>query len=223
MKVNGLDIEVLDISEARRIYKEIFKDRIYEVADFFPRKILDVGAYIGFSTIWFAERFPSAQILALEPNKTAFNILQQNTSYFSNVTTLNKALGIKNGVQKFYIDKEWMSVSSFYLGSWLGNRDCYSTTVNVITLQELIEQFGVFDLVKLDVEGLEMKLVKRNVSIFKEIPVLVAEFHETKNRKLKSFLKVLHKAKFNKVNVVEDDDSRYHDKQFNLYMVYATK
>ena len=223
MKINGLEIEVLNISEARRLYKEIFKEKVYEVLNFIPNRILDVGAYIGLSTIWFAEQYPSAEILALEPNKQAFNALVKNTSYFSNVSSLNKALGIINGDQKFYIDNEWMSVSSFYPGSWLGNRESYSTMVNVVTLHALIEQFGAFDLVKLDVEGLEMKILKRNIPIFQAVSVLIAEFHETKNRKLENFLKLLRKANFNKVSVAEDNDSRYRDKEFNLYMIYATK
>ena len=223
MKINDLDIEVLDLQEARRIYKEIFKDNIYEVSNYKPLKILDLGAYIGISTIWFADKYPEAKIVALEPNKNAFALLRNNTVIYSNVSICNKAIGIKKGIKNLYVDKEWESVSSFYAGSWLGNRSYITQSVEVIDYISLTKKFGKFDFIKLDIEGFESKFIKSNISNLNDVKVLVVEFHETKERKIDKFLKILRKAGFVDINIVEDNDSKFRNKQFNLYMIYAIR
>ena len=76
-RIGNLNINCNDTSEARLIYNEIFKKHIYDFsyydANFAPTQILDVGAYLGISTIWFANEL-KVPIVAIEANPLVFRI-----------------------------------------------------------------------------------------------------------------------------------------------------
>ena len=70
VRIPGYDFPVLvrpctaDVST----FKKIFVWRGYDLHyPFQPRVILDAGANIGLSSIWFARRFPDARVIAVEP------------------------------------------------------------------------------------------------------------------------------------------------------------
>lgn len=50
-----------------------------------PRRILDLGAHTGMTTMYFATNFPKAEVVAVEPGLTSFGLLSLNTAQFSNV------------------------------------------------------------------------------------------------------------------------------------------
>ncbi|MBF0183459.1 MAG: FkbM family methyltransferase, partial [Magnetococcales bacterium] len=57
-----------------------------------PQVIIDAGANIGFSAIFFAQCYPEARILALEPAAANFALLERNTRPYPNITPLHRAL-----------------------------------------------------------------------------------------------------------------------------------
>ena len=57
-----------------------------------PRTIVDVGANIGLSTILYANKYPKARILAVEPEPSNFEMLKKNTEPYSNITAVRAAL-----------------------------------------------------------------------------------------------------------------------------------
>ncbi|KAJ4247526.1 hypothetical protein NW762_013206 [Fusarium torreyae] len=70
--------------EARFIYKEIFTDHCYDIADF-PENpfFVDAGANIGMFSMYMKRKFPHTKILAFEPAPSNYGILQQNLAYHS--------------------------------------------------------------------------------------------------------------------------------------------
>ncbi|MEK6809367.1 MAG: FkbM family methyltransferase, partial [Nanoarchaeota archaeon] len=44
-----------------------------------PSFIIDAGANVGFTAIYFANRFPKARIIAIEPEESNFKLLKKNT------------------------------------------------------------------------------------------------------------------------------------------------
>jgi FkbM family methyltransferase len=57
-----------------------------------PRKILDIGAFCGYSAVYFANRFPDAQILCIEPPGANFDILAVNIAAYPNIRALPVAI-----------------------------------------------------------------------------------------------------------------------------------
>ena len=54
--------------------------------------ILDLGANVGYSAVYFAHHFPNAKIVSLEPSEENFACLQANTEGYKNITTLKQGV-----------------------------------------------------------------------------------------------------------------------------------
>lgn len=64
---------------------QVFLDRQYDVEMPEPHKILDLGAYVGYTAVYFANRFASASIISVEPPGSNFDILLANTVAYPNI------------------------------------------------------------------------------------------------------------------------------------------
>ena len=58
---------------------------------FEPRTVLDLGGNIGCSAVYFANRWPGAKIVVVEPVAPSFAILKHNTSFYPNVIPVHAA------------------------------------------------------------------------------------------------------------------------------------
>ena len=50
--------------------------------------IVDLGASVGLSAIWFAQVWPFATVLAIEPHEENFRLLQRNVARYPNITPI---------------------------------------------------------------------------------------------------------------------------------------
>lgn len=46
--------------------------------DFQPKLIIDAGANVGFASLWFLQRFPNTEIIAIEPESSNCEMLKKN-------------------------------------------------------------------------------------------------------------------------------------------------
>jgi hypothetical protein len=53
--------------------------------------VVDCGANVGCSVIWFANEYPGAEIVAVEPDLANFELLNQNVADLDNVRTIRAA------------------------------------------------------------------------------------------------------------------------------------
>ena len=60
-----------------------------------PKRILDLGAYVGYATVYLAHRFPEAEIVCVEPAAPNFKMLNLNTSPYPQIRRLNGAVWSK--------------------------------------------------------------------------------------------------------------------------------
>jgi len=69
----------------KKVFREVFLFKIYNFPwpDNPPKIIIDAGANIGLSSIFFANRFPDAMIIAVEP-ETCSHCFMQNHAMFDN-------------------------------------------------------------------------------------------------------------------------------------------
>ena len=59
--------------------------------------IIDAGANIGVSAIWFAKQYPKAKVIAVEPDPENFALCRANTTRFTNIVSVHAAIGAKAG------------------------------------------------------------------------------------------------------------------------------
>src|SRR6185369_12585741 len=80
-------------------FKKIFLDREYDFPlEKKPETILDAGANVGFASVFFAQKFPTAKIVAIEPEASNFALLKKNSSPYPNIIPVQGALWNENKV-----------------------------------------------------------------------------------------------------------------------------
>jgi len=139
--------------------------------------VIDIGAYVGLYTCMAAEKVGSAgRVISFEPDPANYRQLLSNVTLngFCNVTMVASALSERPGRANLFI-KHHGTVSS--LG---GSGSCVEVAVD--TLDNVLKRMGVpkVDLIKIDVEGFELQVLRGAVQTIKDSPGLrfvVASYH----------------------------------------------
>ena len=170
----GKEIIIPDTASFLFTYPEIFEKEIYRFpSDKKQPVIIDGGANIGLSVIYFKKLFPQAKIIAFEPDKQLFPILSQNVASFgfSDVELVNKGLW-----------NETTTLSFFSEGADSGsiqNAELDNTTVHTIETVQLRDYltFPEVDFLKLDIEGAETNVLLDIESSLPSVRNLFIEYH----------------------------------------------
>jgi FkbM family methyltransferase len=122
--------------------------------------VIDVGANIGYNAIYAARLAgPQGRVVALEPTPDTLTVLRRNISAsgFSTIVVEPVAAGSLAGTRDFFVRGKISAVNSLYPDS----RYAHVTSilrVPVVPLDDLVD--GVADVVKIDVEGAEIDVLK---------------------------------------------------------------
>jgi FkbM family methyltransferase len=167
---DGFPVLISDPGELSALH-HIFQKEEYAVHGN-PRVIFDLGANVGFATLYFSRRFPDTRIVAVEGDPRTYARLVRNVEGLPNVTTLNRAMATTDGPLTFYS-------SRYSLWSGLTPQSAEATAVQVegITLDSLRKHVGIEEvgLLKLDSEGAEFDVLRASqLDVVNEI---IAEIH----------------------------------------------
>ena len=184
LKIQG----VKDTSFAYRppdkpIIDSIFRGEEYRlpIENFYPRLILDCGGNIGCAAIYFANKYPSAQIYSIEPEKNNFELLKYNTHLYDNIHIMKSALWDKETFIR--VEDRGFGIAGFMtFETNSDDPDAFKTT----TVSKLLAESGLnnIDILKLDIEGAE-KEVFAAPDVDEWLPkvtVLIIELHDRMKR-----------------------------------------
>jgi FkbM family methyltransferase len=149
-----------------------------------PQTIIDGGAYIGLSAIYFTMRYPGVRVIAVEASEQNFDLLVRNTSAFPNIQPVHAAL--------------WPQPGSLVLtdpgtGLWgLQVKEAVSPdgaapgtgeladSVRAITIGDIIREHGLdrIDLLKVDIEGAEKELFGEPGPWLDQVDAICIELHD---------------------------------------------
>ena len=143
----------------------ILLDNLYSDLKFLKKylkknpEILDIGANIGQFAILAKYIFPNASINSYEPNKKIFQLLKKNTQNYKKIQIFNFAVGDANEEKQLYYVNNKSAQGSIY------KNNCSYNLSNKEILKEkiLIKKINLlknYDLVKIDTEGYELKIIK---------------------------------------------------------------
>jgi len=219
-------ISVGHFDDFRGMYDEIFGRHIY---DFNCTKqapvIIDCGANIGLSSIYFRRKYPGAKITAIEAVPETFELLTSNLEMnaISNINLKNVAATDKVGQIDFFKDKGGRAV----LGSTVANvvsSGVEKVSVAAERLSDIIEE--PVDLLKIDVEGGEHEILKDLAQSGKidMINCMAIEYHhhhtcETDNR-MGKFLSLLEDNNFS-YQIVTVGKTPIKKPEFQWLLIYA--
>jgi FkbM family methyltransferase len=149
---NGYQFFVRKRSETFPLYETFLKEQ-YKNLKVDNKLVIDVGANIGDSAIYFSKR--AKEVIAFEPYPYSYNLAKTNLvlNHAWNVKLLNKALGEKNTAIK--LDPSYSNMASDQI-----KESTDGVTVDVVTLHDVINTYGVESAVlKIDCEGCEYGLI----------------------------------------------------------------
>lgn len=145
--------------------------------------IIDLGANEGFYTLKARELSSNAKIIAVEPNPSAFKTLKKNIEInkLKNIIPLNKAVTSKTGKISFEVIKGQTSIGGCKIYKKYRKRgELKKITVDSITLENLCKVYKIkqIDLLKMDVEGSELDILKSCKNILSNVKKAVIEYHK---------------------------------------------
>jgi FkbM family methyltransferase len=118
--------------------------------------IVDIGANIGISALYFLTRNPACHVWCYEPNPRNVERLRQNLApYLDRVTITQAAVGPERGRMGFLVEP-----TGRYGRLADGDGDAAGEQVDVVTVSDVLDVVGRgIDFVKVDTEGTEPQLV----------------------------------------------------------------
>jgi FkbM family methyltransferase len=122
-----------------------------------PKLIVDCGANIGCTTVYFASRFPGARIVAVEPDESNFQLLLRNTSSYPTVHCIRAALW--HSTERLVIANP--TAEKFAFSVKRAPEDCASA-VEGRQLSDIIGNDTEVDILKCDIEGAEREVFSSN-------------------------------------------------------------
>ncbi|WP_118972832.1 FkbM family methyltransferase [Taibaiella koreensis] len=142
---------------------------------------LDIGAHYGyFSLIASDLTGPSGKVLALEPAGRTHAILSRNCTGSSNITVIRKAIADEPGEITFYefpnLFSEYnaIDIEQFKEEKWFAGFKPQQTVVPATTVNELTSDGFRPAIIKIDVEGAELKVIKGGLTFFEQNSPMIA-------------------------------------------------
>jgi FkbM family methyltransferase len=135
--------------------------------------IVDAGANVGYSALYFADSFPDALVLAIEPDRTSMDMLKFNCAGNERIVPVHAALwSHEKGVNLSPVDA---------LGSWARSvREGGFTPSRRLDLLLTEISHARLLLIKLDIEGAEREVCSSSQESIRAAPCILIEPHDFK-------------------------------------------
>ena len=138
--------------------------------------VIDVGANVGVHTVHFAHCAQFGRVISIEPSRSTFQYLLRNIAHLVNVVPLNVALSNTTGIETFFVasDNAYSGLKDTGRKS-IDRQELVACFTGDEILSPLCENERV-DLIKIDVEGLEMQVLRGLKAIIsRHRPVIFCE------------------------------------------------
>ena len=149
------------------LYRDIFVDGVYDFETLNEKPvIIDCGANIGLSTIYFKQRHPGARVRSFEPDPDFAGILKKNVESWGleNVTVMESAVWSSEGTLRFQQDQG--------LGGHLADG---GIEVRTERLKDYLSE--PVDFLKIDIEGAELEVLRDCKDALGNVRRLFVESH----------------------------------------------
>lgn len=174
------------------VFKQIFNYReyggilsLFNLNENFKREkiIIDAGANVGYTTMFFSNNLESSMIFGVEPSETNYKIYKENIKNLEksdSVKAYHRALSENKGsnfiIERDFHDKKDWSMTTKEVDDIDGN------TIKGITIAEIIKENNLdyISLLKIDIEGAERFIFKKenDLSFLKITEIIAIEIHD---------------------------------------------
>jgi FkbM family methyltransferase len=199
----GIRLQFPDYIQARGFFQEIWYHEQY--TKHYPRHqhpnvVVDIGANIGFFTLYAKWRWQGCAVLAFEPAPENYRQLNKNIqiSKKSGITAHN--LAVSKGDQE---------TVTFYLKDQIGWHSIYSdinsqkakvesaVEIPTTSFERILNQLpGSIDFLKIDCEGCEWEIFANSLELLKRVGYIAMEYHLPPGKTVDELAAVLRDADF---------------------------
>jgi FkbM family methyltransferase len=144
-----------------------------------PVAIIDCGAYAGFTAVYFANRYPRARVIAVEPEMTNYSLLVQNAAPYPRITPLRAAVWGAN------TDVWVVDPGHGHWGFRVRDSECGDSlpvigNAPAVTVDRIMADYdiGHVDILKVDIEGAEKEVFADASRWIGKVGVIIVEVHE---------------------------------------------
>jgi|LakMenEpi03Aug12_release.lakeMendotaPanAssembly.Ray.scaffolds.fasta_scaffold583211_2 FkbM family methyltransferase len=140
--------------------------------------LVDVGANVGDYTHFFLKNInDDGKVYAIELSSETCNILNTKFRDNKNVTILNNAVSDNNDVINYYGDRDNICMNNIIGYDMYLKENKVLGQVKAITLDELLKDEELINLIKIDVEGAELLVLKGMYKTIDKVEFLLVECH----------------------------------------------
>jgi FkbM family methyltransferase len=155
---------------------EVLHQRQYRLATRLPQGavIIDAGANIGISSLWFLGLYPTCALHCFEPEPENFALLTENLGSIPRVQLNQAALGSTSGKVRLRLSDHGAMHSTVNAAA-----DPVALEVESQRLEDYLDSSGIerVDLLKLDVEGSELDTLRGLGRRLADVRTIVGELH----------------------------------------------
>jgi FkbM family methyltransferase len=136
--------------------------------------IIDLGANTGLASLYFAREFPTATVVAVEPDPDNALAARRNLAAYANVNVVEGGIAALNGRANILNPGD---------GNWSYRTELSQTgAIPMYSMSSLVAEHTKPDripfIVKIDIEGFESNLFSQNTEWIDLFPVLIIELHD---------------------------------------------
>ena len=159
------------------ILHEVLNERVYQLEPRWlpapPKIIVDLGANLGLTALMFADQYPEARIVCVEPHPENAALLRHNLRCLgARAMVLEAAVADQSGTM-------CLSLATEHYNASLMREGPHGVEVRTLTMDDLCKEMGIdkIDVLKMDIEGAEKLILANQPAWLRKVDVLLAELH----------------------------------------------
>lgn len=183
--------------------------------------VFDIGANLGDKAAWFSDR--GMDVVCVEPQPAMYEHLVNRFADTPGVTVVGKGVGSRRGTLQMSISTREPTLSTFSThwkqGRFADSQWDATAEVEIITLDDLVQEFGIPRYCKIDVEGYEAEVIK---GLTRKLGIVSFEFTNEYMNHAFAVIEKLIALGYRKFNLSLSENDSFHFPQWIPYYELVT-
>jgi len=154
------------------------------------KTVLDIGANVGATALYFARLFPNARIYAFEPAPDNFAVLERNIANSNRIRGFNFGLGAEDAALELFHSDNPLNFGGYSLHP-AGSDTSKKVSIRIRGVASVLAELSLqkIDVLKIDTEGAEWDILTAfPESILRTAQYVTGELHGNKDFALLEYL-----------------------------------
>jgi len=154
------------------------------------RTVLDIGANVGVTALYFSQIFPKARIYAFEPARDNFAVLSKNVANCDRIRAFNFGLGASDATLELFASDNPVNFGGYSLHA-AGSDMSKKVSIAVRRVASVLKEISAetVDVIKIDTEGAEWDILTAfPEQVLRSAKYITGELHGNRDFALLDYL-----------------------------------